>query len=88
MSESASTSSIGSNSSHSKAPGAQLAHKPVPYPRQTINSTIELTKQLLAIDNDPSLGKLLNHIFKRNVYVNFFRCNRKRTKETNFMSCL
>lgn len=59
MSESASTSSIGSNSSHSKAPGAQLAHKPVPYPRQTINSTLELTKQLLTIDSDPSLGIII-----------------------------
>lgn len=57
VSESASTSSVGSNSSHSKAPGAQLTHKPIPFPRPSAIGTLELTKQLLSIDNDASLGK-------------------------------
>lgn len=56
MSESASTSSLGSNSSHSKAPGSQLTHKPIPFPRPSAIGTLELTKQLLSIDNDASLG--------------------------------
>lgn len=63
MSESASTSSVGSNSSHSKAPGSQLTHKPIPFPRpQTTIATRELTKQLLAIDNDPTLGAMMKNL--------------------------
>ncbi|XP_025833332.1 RING finger protein unkempt isoform X2 [Agrilus planipennis] len=63
-SESASTTSVGSNgSSHNKAPGSQLTHKPIPYGRPTTTiGTLELTKQLLAIDNDPTLVSLLDAI--------------------------
>ncbi|XP_017770912.1 PREDICTED: RING finger protein unkempt [Nicrophorus vespilloides] len=57
VSESASTSSLGSNSSHSKAPGSQLTHKTLNCHRPTIG-TLELTKQLLAIDNDPNLDAI------------------------------
>lgn len=55
MSESASTSSLGSNSSHNKAPGSQLAHKPAFQRHPTIG--LELTNKLLAIDKDPTLGR-------------------------------
>ncbi|XP_022916199.1 RING finger protein unkempt isoform X2 [Onthophagus taurus] len=57
VSESASTSSLGSNSSHSKAPGAQLTHKPIPYHRPNTLNTYELAKQLLAIERDPNLER-------------------------------
>lgn len=58
VSECASTSSVGSNSSHSKAPGSQLTHKPIAFPRPSTIATRELTKQLIAIENDPTLGIL------------------------------
>lgn len=57
VSESASTSSLGSNSSHSKAPGAQLTHKSAPYNRpNTSYSHLELKQLLASIENDSSLG--------------------------------
>lgn len=56
VSECASTSSVGSNSSHSKAPGSQLTHKPIAFHRPSSIATRELTKQLIAIENDPTLG--------------------------------
>lgn len=59
VSESASTSSLGSNSSHSKAPGAQLTHKPIPYNRPNTSFNHLELKQLLAIENDSSLGKIV-----------------------------
>ncbi|KAK9759031.1 Core histone H2A/H2B/H3/H4 [Popillia japonica] len=58
VSESASTSSLGSNSSHSKAPGAQLTHKPIPYNRPNTSFNHLELKQLLAIENDSSLDVL------------------------------
>jgi hypothetical protein len=57
VSESASTSSLGSNSSHSKAPGSQLAHKSLPFNRH-LPLGVELNNKLLAIEKDPSLGRL------------------------------
>lgn len=56
VSESASTSSLGSNSSHSKAPGAQLAHKSLPFHRHPLG--LELNNKLVALDKDHTLGKL------------------------------
>lgn len=49
MSESASTSSLGSNSSHSKAPGAQLTHNKLQYSQLS---------SLMAIDTDQMLNNL------------------------------
>lgn len=72
VSESASTSSIGSNSSHSKAPGAQLTHN---NQNKNISSILNYTaqmqfglcgqeynndiaKQMLSLDNDSMLGPM------------------------------
>ncbi|XP_060522214.1 RING finger protein unkempt homolog isoform X4 [Cylas formicarius] len=59
VSESASsTSSIGSNScSSNKAPGAQLAHKSVPFQRHP-SLGLELTNKLLATEKDSTLDPL------------------------------
>ncbi|KAL1494205.1 hypothetical protein ABEB36_009837 [Hypothenemus hampei] len=59
VSESASsTSSIGSNScSSNKAPGAQLAHKNIPFQRHSLLGT-ELTNKLLQIEEDPNLDPI------------------------------
>ncbi|XP_031353673.1 RING finger protein unkempt isoform X1 [Photinus pyralis] len=61
VSESGSMSSIGSNSSsHNKAPGSQLTHKSLSYSRasNSLGTRRELTKQLLALDNDITLDAL------------------------------
>ncbi|XP_055699769.1 putative E3 ubiquitin-protein ligase UNKL isoform X4 [Phlebotomus papatasi] len=73
-SESASTSSLGSNGSHNKAPGSQLHQKMNVFSSnlnnncQNVNANSSMTpfsdlapeinKQLLAIENDPTLGPL------------------------------
>ncbi|XP_050298440.1 putative E3 ubiquitin-protein ligase UNKL [Anthonomus grandis grandis] len=59
VSESASsTSSIGSNScSSNKAPGAQLAHKTLPFQRHN-SIGLELTNKLLQIEKDPTLDPI------------------------------
>lgn len=48
-----------STASSNKAPGSQLTHKPVPFQRRSTIG-IELTNKLLAIEKDPTLGKLWN----------------------------
>ncbi|XP_044589552.1 RING finger protein unkempt isoform X1 [Cotesia glomerata] len=68
VSESASTSSLGSNNSHSKAPGAQLHNSSTNSTnnQHKLSSMLynpnflqfnELRKQVLAIENDPTLTK-------------------------------
>ncbi|XP_066153100.1 RING finger protein unkempt isoform X3 [Euwallacea fornicatus] len=59
VSESASSaSSIGSNScSSNKAPGAQLAHKTLPFQRHNTLG-LELTSKLLQIEKDPNLDPI------------------------------
>ncbi|CAH1389841.1 unnamed protein product [Nezara viridula] len=78
MSECASTSSIGSNSSHSKAPGAQLSHNRI---ENQINSTFNhttqhdvihrdlLMDQLVAIDSNPRLGEVEKRQEKQSLYL-------------------
>ncbi|XP_037027179.1 RING finger protein unkempt isoform X4 [Bradysia coprophila] len=83
--ESASTSSVGSNHSHSKAPGAQLQQKHNIYQnnlngncnQSSANGQLsnamnpfpdfnpDLTKQLLSIENDPTIGPLEKEQRKR-----------------------
>lgn len=71
MSESASTSSIGSNSSHSKAPGSQLTHGQNKNISSILNYTAQMqfglcgqeynndiAKQMLSLDNDSMLGTM------------------------------
>lgn len=67
VSESASTSSLGSNSSHNKAPGSQLVHnKAMPFHR---HNTLEITQQLLAIENDPTLDAIEKEQKKQNLCI-------------------
>ncbi|XP_044758278.1 RING finger protein unkempt isoform X2 [Coccinella septempunctata] len=69
VSESASTSSLGSNSSHSKAPGAQLAHKSVPFHRHPIG--LELNNKLVALDKDHTLDNLEREQRKQTLYFTY-----------------
>ncbi|XP_011503191.1 PREDICTED: RING finger protein unkempt homolog [Ceratosolen solmsi marchali] len=76
ISESASTSSLGSNGSHSKAPGAQLHHNSTLQQKLTTffcNPTLlqasEARKQIIAIDGDPLLTKTEKTQKKKNLYV-------------------
>ncbi|XP_049817862.1 putative E3 ubiquitin-protein ligase UNKL isoform X1 [Aethina tumida] len=69
VSESASTSSLGSNSSHNKAPGSQLAHKPAFQRHPTIG--LELTNKLLAIDKDPTLDPIEREQRKQSLYYTY-----------------
>ncbi|XP_003425481.1 putative E3 ubiquitin-protein ligase UNKL isoform X1 [Nasonia vitripennis] len=75
ISESASTSSLGSNGSHSKAPGAQLHQNSA---GQKLANTLynpsllqasEIRKQMIAIDNDPLLTKAEKAQKKQNLYI-------------------
>jgi hypothetical protein len=70
VSESASTSSLGSNSSHSKAPGSQLAHKSLPFNRH-LPLGVELNNKLLAIEKDPSLDVLEREKLKQSLRFPF-----------------
>ncbi|XP_075231656.1 RING finger protein unk isoform X1 [Lycorma delicatula] len=81
VSECASTSSLGSNSSHSKAPGAQLSHtrmdnhvgsQPSSYTNQLQNDSIQMEmikKQMLAVDNDPLLDPVEKAQRKQSLYL-------------------
>ncbi|XP_046622968.1 putative E3 ubiquitin-protein ligase UNKL isoform X4 [Neodiprion virginianus] len=85
VSESASTtSSIGSNSSHSKAPGAQLhnsssaasaaAHQKLTsilYNSSSILQASEIRKQMMAIESDPLLNKAEKAQRKQSLYIAF-----------------
>ncbi|KAK0169931.1 hypothetical protein PV328_010559 [Microctonus aethiopoides] len=84
VSESASTSSLGSNSSHSKAPGAQLHNSSTNSTgnvanQQKLNSMLfnpmpimplnEVRKQLVALDTDPLLTKTEKLQRKQNIFM-------------------
>lgn len=76
ISESASTSSLGSNGSHSKAPGAQLHHNSATQQKLTsmlynpsLLQASEIRKQIMAIDGDPLLTKAEKAQKKKNLYV-------------------
>ncbi|KAL1116016.1 hypothetical protein AAG570_005511 [Ranatra chinensis] len=78
VSESASTSSVGSNSSHSKAPGAQLSHTRMEnhncsiFNRTSRHEAIHrelLREQLMVIENDPLLGDSEKAQQKHNLYL-------------------
>lgn len=65
-SESASISSLGSNSSHSKAPGAQLSHAKLNFGPL---STLELAKQIRLIETDHSLSAVEREQRKQTLYM-------------------
>ncbi|XP_076641105.1 RING finger protein unk isoform X9 [Halictus rubicundus] len=83
VSESASTSSIGSNSSHSKAPGAQLHNSnsntavntsnqqklSILYNPSSLLQVGEIRKQMVAIDSDPLLTKAEKAQQKQSLYI-------------------
>ncbi|XP_011298446.1 RING finger protein unkempt homolog isoform X1 [Fopius arisanus] len=84
VSESASTSSLGSNSSHSKAPGAQLHNSSANsgmnissqpklsnmlYNSASLLQISEIRKQIMAIENDPLLTKSEKAQRKQNIYI-------------------
>ncbi|XP_076626225.1 RING finger protein unk isoform X8 [Colletes latitarsis] len=84
VSESASTSSIGSNSSHSKAPGAQLHNSnsnttvntsnqqkltSILYNPSSLIQVGEIRKQMVAIDSDPLLTKAEKAQQKQSLYI-------------------
>ncbi|XP_033178736.1 RING finger protein unkempt isoform X5 [Bombus impatiens] len=83
VSESASTSSVGSNSSHSKAPGAQLHNSnsnstvntsnqqkltSILYNPSSLLQVGEIRKQVVAIDSDPLLTKAEKAQLKQGLY--------------------
>lgn len=70
VSESASTSSLGSNSSHSKAPGSQLVNKSIPFHRHT-SLGLELNNKLLAIEKDPTLDVIEREQRKQTLYFTY-----------------
>ncbi|XP_067208205.1 RING finger protein unkempt isoform X8 [Linepithema humile] len=85
VSESASTSSLGSNSSHSKAPGAQLHNSnntnsgmstaaqqkltSILYNPSSLIQVNEIRKQMVAIDSDPLLTKAEKAQQKQSLYI-------------------
>ncbi|XP_048268150.1 RING finger protein unkempt isoform X5 [Bombus affinis] len=84
VSESASTSSVGSNSSHSKAPGAQLHNSnsnstvntsnqqkltSILYNPSSLLQVGEIRKQVVAIDSDPLLTKAEKAQQKQSLYI-------------------
>ncbi|XP_077259899.1 RING finger protein unk isoform X7 [Temnothorax americanus] len=85
VSESASTSSLGSNSSHSKAPGAQLHNSNntnsamnavaqqkltnILYNPSSLIQVNEIRKQMVAIDSDPLLTKAEKAQQKQSLYI-------------------
>ncbi|XP_015590749.1 putative E3 ubiquitin-protein ligase UNKL isoform X9 [Cephus cinctus] len=84
VSESASTSSIGSNSSHSKAPGAQLHNTissstvtastqqkltSILYNPSSLIQVSEIRKQMMAIDSDPLMTKAEKAQRKQSLYI-------------------
>ncbi|XP_032672983.1 RING finger protein unkempt isoform X9 [Odontomachus brunneus] len=84
VSESASTSSLGSNSSHSKAPGAQLHNSntnsgistaaqqkltSILYNPNSLMQVNEIRKQMVAIDSDPLLTKSEKAQQKQSLYI-------------------
>ncbi|XP_014470157.1 PREDICTED: RING finger protein unkempt isoform X7 [Dinoponera quadriceps] len=84
VSESASTSSLGSNSSHSKAPGAQLHNSntnssintatqqkitSILYNPNSLIQVNEIRKQMVAIDSDPLLTKSEKAQQKQSLYI-------------------
>ncbi|XP_058796526.1 putative E3 ubiquitin-protein ligase UNKL isoform X2 [Phymastichus coffea] len=75
VSESASTSSLGSNSSQSKAPGSQLHHNNAQHKLSSmlnypsLHQANEIRKQLMAIDADPLLTKAEKAQKKQNLCI-------------------
>ncbi|XP_014213672.1 putative E3 ubiquitin-protein ligase UNKL isoform X2 [Copidosoma floridanum] len=76
ISESASTSSLGSNGSHNKAPGAQL-HQNSTNQQKLVNMLYnpsmlqanDVRKQLISIESDPLLTKAEKAQKKQNLYI-------------------
>ncbi|KAL2740214.1 putative E3 ubiquitin-protein ligase UNKL isoform X3 [Vespula squamosa] len=86
VSESASTSSLGSNSSHSKAPGAQLHNSSsnnavnvstqqkltsILYNPSSLLQAGEIRKQMVAIDSDPLLTKAEKAQQKQSLFITY-----------------
>ncbi|KAJ8664328.1 hypothetical protein QAD02_005990 [Eretmocerus hayati] len=76
VSESTSTSSLGSNGSHSKAPGAQLHQNSSSQPKYSsmlyspsLLQASEIRKQLMMIESDPLLTKAEKAQKKQNLYI-------------------
>lgn len=85
MSESASTSSLGSNSSHNKAPGAQLSKQSHQnnignhgfgsssshFGNSSLDYRSELSKQIMALETDPTLTALEREQRKQGLCVTY-----------------
>ncbi|CAH0385837.1 unnamed protein product [Bemisia tabaci] len=100
-SECASTSSMGSNSSHSKAPGAQLSQSrmiennhlssPVFNSQQPQHEAIQaelVRKQIIAIDNDPLLDPIEKTQRKQGFYLALSMNNNQHSMNNTFSSAI